>query len=154
MSRKLDDLRDDAKVKAYEFIADMKERGEIPVVTSTVRSDVEQLAMFAQGRAQLEVVNALRMMAGLPSLPRSENTHIISNCDGQTTRSAHQDGRAFDVVLLDSSGKPIWNISGTAVDRYKILGTIGKSHNLTWGGDFKPLDPITGLGWDAFHFEV
>ncbi len=159
MSKYLDDLKPEVAQKAREFIAAMLDLNERVVVTSTLRSDMEQLAMFAQGRARgtegLKVVNALRMLCGMRSLPAAENEYTISNCDGQTKQSKHQSGEAFDVVLLNKdNGKPIWTIWGDNIERYKTLGLMAKAHGLKWGGDFKPLNEVTGIGWDPFHCEL
>lgn len=154
MSKSLEDLKPEVAQKARALISAMNDIGDRIVITSTLRSDIEQLAMFAQGRSDLAVVNALRMMCGLRSLPKAENTYTITRCDGQTTKSRHQEGRAFDVVLLAKDGRPIWKIAGEDIERYKTLGVIAKAHGLRWGGDFTPLDPVTGLGWDCFHCEL
>ena len=153
MSKYLDDLKPEVAQKARDLIAGMDTLGDRVVVTSTLRTDIEQLAMYAQGRAQLDVVNALRMICGLPSLPKAENGYTISNCDGQTNHSKHQAGEAFDVVLLAKDGKPIWKINGDA-ERYKTLGALAKAQGLKWGGDFEPINPVTGLGFDPFHCEI
>lgn len=154
MSKSLEDLKPEVAQKARALISAMNDIGDRIVITSTLRSDIEQLAMFAQGRSDLAVVNALRMMCGLRSLPKAENTYTISKCDGQTNQSRHQQGRAFDVVLLAKDGRPIWRIVGEDIERYKTLGVIAKAHGLTWGGDWAPFDAISGIGFDAFHMEL
>jgi peptidoglycan L-alanyl-D-glutamate endopeptidase CwlK len=50
-------------------------------------------------------------------------------------RSWHPWGRAFDVELLDKSD-----------ERYRLLGEVGKSIGLVWGGDF-------ATNYDPVHFE-
>jgi hypothetical protein len=158
LSKYLDDLKPEVARKARDFLAAMTDLGERVVVTSTLRTDIEQLAMYAQGRAQgtegLKVVNALRMMAGLRSLAKAENEYTISRCDGQTTHSKHQSGDAFDAVILAKDGKPIWKIEGEDIERYKTLGVIAKAHGLTWGGDWPPINPATGIGFDPYHMEL
>lgn len=152
MSKSLDELRSDAKAAARLAMDDMKAAGLDVAVTATSRSLHDQMAHYAQGRCPLVVVNHLRLMASMLPISESENKYTVTECDGDIKKSAHQDDRAFDVVLL-RYGRPVWNVK-LAVDEYKRIGEIGKTHGFAWGGDFKPLDPVTGLGWDCFHFEM
>jgi hypothetical protein len=152
MSRLIEDLDEATEVAARHVLLEAHSEGLSIAVTSTLRTREIQVAYFAQGRATLEVVNLLRKIAGLKPIPQDENL-VITKCDGVNSKSPHQNGRAFDLVLLNKFGDPIWHIA-VAVGDYKKLGRIGKANGLTWGGDYKPIDPVTGLGWDSFHFEL
>lgn len=101
-------------------------------VTSTLRTLDEQLALYAQGRANLSVVNVLRKRAGLYTLPDCENNHTVTNCDGINNKSNHQGGNAMDVVPLGDTGNPIWPPNNDP--RWLVMGKIGESVGLTWGG--------------------
>jgi hypothetical protein len=171
LSKSLEDLKPEVAQKARAFLTDANEyldphdlevhTGERAIITSTLRSDIEQLANFAQGKSQLRVVNAARMMAGMKSLAKSENEYSISECDGQIDKSKHQAGDAFDYVILGGDGKPVWRLIdkdgkpiAEYIEKYKKLGDIAKGHGLRSGIDFKPINPVTGIGWDPFHAEL
>lgn len=145
------DLRADVRVAAAEAIADMKGEGVHVIVTCTSRTLHHQIALFAQNRCPLAVVNHLRLMASLLPLTEAENKNTVTNCDGIATRSSHQDGRAIDVVVM-RNGKPIWR-KDLAPKEYKIVGACFKAHGFAWGGDWPPLDK-NGIGWDAGHAEM
>lgn len=152
MSKLIEDLDDETERLARHFLLEAHSAGLSVTVTSTLRTREIQLAYFAQGRATLEVVNLLRKVAGLKPIPKDENL-VITKCDGVNTKSKHQEGKAFDVVLLNKYGDPIWHVATVFMD-YKKMGEIGESEGLTWGGRFKPIDPATGIGFDPFHFET
>jgi hypothetical protein len=171
LSKYLDDLKPEVAQKARAFLTEANEyldphdsdvpTGERVIITSTLRTDIEQLANFAQGKSQLRVVNAARMMAGMKSLSKSENEYSISECDGQIDKSKHQTGDAFDYVILGADSKPIWKLIDKDgkpifeyIEKYKKLGAIAKAHGLHSGIDFAPINPVTGLGWDTFHAEL
>lgn len=97
--------------------------GDRLIVFSGVRSDKEQQELYAQGRD--------------PKKPGKIVTHL----DGIRRRSNHQVavegpwrglGCAVDLVFLDGKGAPSW----AEVHPWPLLGTLGKSHGLVWGGDW------------------
>jgi hypothetical protein len=153
MSRNIDDLSEPMERIARAFLLECRKEGLSVAVTSTLRTEDEQVALFSQGRGWLELVNLLRRRAGLKPIDDSANKKTVTLCDGVNAKSRHQGGNAMDVVLLDKFGKPIWNVA-LAVADYKKLGKIAKKLGLTYGGDFTPIDPVTGLGWDPFHVEL
>jgi hypothetical protein len=122
------------------------------VITSTLRTVDEQVACYAQGRAPLDIVNLLRSKAGMPHISAGENTYTITKCDGITHLSNHQGGRALDVVPMVGH-RPTWDYAKYASE-YKAIGAIGRSVGLRWGGEWPPIDSVTGLGWDPPHFEA
>ena len=65
MSRKLSDLKEPARSRAEAALADLKASGVSCVVTSTLRTVEEQVALYAQGRETLEAVNKKREAASL-----------------------------------------------------------------------------------------
>jgi len=153
MSRNIDDLSEPMERIARAFLLECRKEGLSVAVTSTLRTEDEQVALFSQGRGWLELVNLLRRRAGMKPITEAANSKTVTLCDGVNAKSRHQGGNAMDVVLLDKFGKPIWNVA-LAVADYKKMGKIAKRLGLTWGGDFTPIDPTTGIGWDAGHLEL
>jgi hypothetical protein len=151
MSKLIEDLDEEVERKARHFLLAVHDAGLSIAVTSTMRTREEQVAYWAQGRGNLELVNLLRKIAGMKPIPQSEN-HIISNTDGVNKLSKHQSGRAMDVVLLNKYGESCWHISAMLGD-YKEMGRIAKASGFEWGGTWEPIDPVTGVGWDAFHLQ-
>ncbi len=94
-SRRLQDLHPIVAGMCRTFQALCKDKGIDVRITSTLRTEAEQLALFAQGRKSLREVNALRAEAGLPPITEKENKLRVTN----SLTSLHQFGCAFDVVL-------------------------------------------------------
>jgi len=132
MSRRIDDLDPDVQLRARAFIGALRAAGVEHVVTSTKRTTAEQIALYAQGRTDLEKVNALREDADLPPLVPKENRYVVTNCDGVSRKSRHQSGRALDVVPADKRGNPFWPKRDDP--RWAEIGIIGESCGFTWGG--------------------
>jgi len=79
---------------------------------------------------------------------RTKPGKIITNCDGYKKVSAHQRGRAKDIVIIDSTGKLIWD----HVPEYDILGELWEQTGGKWGGRwFK--EGKTKFD-DCYHFEA
>lgn len=115
-----------------------------------LRDEHHQMALYAQGRCPLVVVQYVRRIAGLPALDKRDNAYTVTECDGQEKKSSHQDGRAFDAVVV-KNGKYLWRYQ-LHRKAYEAIGEVGKLHGFVWGGDFMPLDEY-GMGWDPGHFE-
>lgn len=152
MSKLIEDLNEATERAARHFLIEAHNAGLSVAVTSTLRTREAQVAYWSQGRGTLELVNLLRKIAGMKPISQDEN-HIVTKLDGVNCFSAHQFGRALDVVLLNKFGKEIWHVHD-AVEDYKKMGRIAKDNGFRWGGTFEPLDPVTGLGWDCFHLEM
>ena len=132
--------------KVYELtVAFDKERGAMGDqlrISQTLRTRLEQIAYYLQGRMTLGTVNAVRAEAGLPAITAKENKNTIT----KTLNSRHlpnADGKseAVDIFIL-RKGTAIWDGDDPA---YQVAGAIGKSLGLIWGGNW---------GWDAGHFEL
>lgn len=137
MSRALADLLPDAQAAATRALDDLKDR-EIPYyVLATLRTLAEQKALYAQGREPLSVVDSIRESAGLPPLSAPENCHTVTNCDGVSIalgghgRSAHQLGKALDVVPLGEHG-PIWPRPDDP--RWYDIASSFEAEGFEWGG--------------------
>jgi peptidoglycan L-alanyl-D-glutamate endopeptidase CwlK len=103
-----------SKMKQLEALA-KKENIQFKVICG-YRSPAEQNRLYAQGR----------------TIPGRKVTW--------TKHSKHNDGKAFDIVML-KNGRADWNTSS-----YRRIGELGKQLGLVWGGDWK-------VG-DFGHFEI
>lgn len=134
MSRRIEDLHPVVAEKCRHFLKVCKARGLNVIVTSTLRTEAEQLALFAQGRKRLKAVNELRKEAGLPAITESRNrivTHALT--------SIHQFGCAFDVCIT-KDGKAVWDVKADInendIPDYEETGHTGEAIGLSWGGRF------------------
>jgi hypothetical protein len=160
MSNKISDMAPAVQGSALQLDQAWTDAGIAHVISETLRVQIQQIARWVQSRAAILVVNLLRKVAGYyPFASETENTWA-TNCDGVNTPSRHQSGRAMDAQPLvphtDAAGKttmvPTWNYAAHA-DLYKKMGAIARAMGWTWGGDWLPLDPATGLGTDPDHYE-
>jgi hypothetical protein len=160
MTTRIEDMGAQYQIPAWTLKHALEAANEPHVITSTRRSDSEQIALHAQGRKKLEEVNALRGKAHMGPITDNENSYTVTNCDGVTTKSPHQAGRAIDIVPLvphiDVSGRttmrPTWNYIKYA-EEYKRIGAIARGLGWVCGQDWPPVDPVTGLGRDPPHME-
>lgn len=152
MSTKISDLIPEAREVAINMLSALDEEKIDYLVTSTLRTVDEQVALFSQGRSPLDIVNLLRHKAGMRPITAAENTYTVTKCDGVTSTSNHQTGRSFDIVPVVNH-KPTWDYRKYS-EQYKVIGNFGKRLGLRWGGDWPPLDEVSGLGWDPPHFEI
>lgn len=145
-SRKIEDLTPILQPIATEFVVRCKEAGIDTMFTCTARSFQEQVALYAQGRQELEEVNRLRKIAFLPPINAEMNKrevtwtlaskHIINLYDDI---AENDKAHAFDIVVL-KNGKAVWDVKASLnendIPDYAECGAIGKSLGLFWGGDF------------------
>jgi hypothetical protein len=96
MGRRVTDLKAPVRAKLKRLKELARERGLDFIVTSTLRTQAEQFAYFAQGRQPLEEVNRLRKEAGLAPINEKENSRTVT----RTLDSAHLKGLAFDVAII------------------------------------------------------
>ena len=135
------------RVQALQAMYARRYAPETLVVTSILRSDAQQIALFAQGRQSLAQVNVLRAAAGMTPIDVKANAHRVTNCDGVHNRSRHQGvlyegrmvSRAVDLAPSwdadgPGTGKPIidWNDRG----RFNRIGPLAESVGLMWGGNW------------------
>ena len=127
------------------------------LISETLRDDDVQIAYYAQGRKPLAEVNELRKKAGLYLLTESENSKVVTHCDGINTKSNHQTrdasglGYAIDIVpaKVDSNGnKTFWWTAPQ--DVWKSIGEVAEANGLDWcyGGKGNH------WGWDSPHYEL
>ncbi len=134
MSTKLTDLMPDVQGKAQLAVEALKAAGIPYAVTSTLRTEAEQAALYSQGRDALLTVNQLRSTAGLPPIGAADNTYTVTNADGVRYKSNHQGGRALDVVPLNAAGNPSWPAGSDP--RWAQIAKVMKSFGFAWGGDW------------------
>lgn len=141
MSHKIEDLCQVVQGICKTFIGACKERGIAIIITSTLRTDAEQLAYFAQGRKSLKAVNEFRRQAGLSPITMQDNRRTITN----TLDSMHLFGCALDFAIV-KEGLVIWDIKADVnhndIPDYEECGKIAEAIGFTWGGRFKKKDYV------------
>ena len=153
MSRSIEDMDPTVQIRARALLAALQSAGLHHVVTCTRRTVEEQLAYFAQGRAQLAVVQALRAHAGMRMLEEAENKYTVTKADGVFSRSRHQEGRAIDITPATLSGQPTWEYLEYA-KQYRAIGAIARGLGWNCGMDWAPVNLTTMLGADPPHYEI
>lgn len=131
VSRSLTCLVHPAYLRAEAFVCAAEVAGIPLIVTCTRRSAQAQEALYAQGRADIGLVNKLRVECGLPAISEEENRRRVTNA--RAGDSLHQYGVALDVVPL-SAGKPVWD-AGAAI--WQCVGAIGEQVGFEWAGRWK-----------------
>lgn len=146
MSRDIEKLLPMVKEKAIKLQILAKARLGLKIIfTQTLRTNAEQVALYAQGRQSLGNVNGLREIAGMPPISEKENHRVTNARD--VTSSFHGYGMAFDIAITDFNGKKIvwsdksdWNEDG--VSDWVQVGKLGEEIGLEWGGNFSSIsDP-------------
>lgn len=120
MSRRIEDCHVQLQIKLLACIQEWSNAGLDVLVTSTWRSDADQLALYEQGR--------------------TAPGRIVTNAKpGQSTHNYTVNGKpaslAFDVVPI-SHGKPLWGTSGEDMKTWLRVASIAKSRGLAWAGDW------------------
>src|SRR4030088_3519409 len=108
MARSLGDLRAEVRPMVDAFLADCVAEKIDVIVTSTLRSPMEQEALYAQGR--------------------TSPGRIVTNA--KPGQSAHNYGLAIDVVPI-VNGKPDWSGADPV---WETIGKLGQAAGLTWLG--------------------
>ena len=99
-----------ARAKAYEWLARCQAEAINVKVICGLRSNAEQAALYAKGR----------------TAPGAKVTNA------QPGHSWHNFGVAWDFVVFDDRGQPLWD--SPLMDR---CGEIGEELGLEWGGRWK-----------------
>ena len=134
-------LAPNARCRAQAALDELDDRGVPYVVTSTVRTYMEQAALYAQGRNTLIVVNSRRSLAGMAPIGDADNKYTVTRCDGTPSsqgpghaRSPHQIGIALDVVPRGKDG-PEWPPASDP--RWEQIAMSFESQGFKWGGRWK-----------------
>lgn len=139
MSRSLEDLHPTVKEKALELQKLAFDKLGIKIIfTQTLRTEEEQVALYAHGRKSLDKVNALRLKANMPAITAAENTWRTNA--KSVKNSYHGYGLAFDIAIVGNDGKTIiwdvkktdWNADG--LSDWLQIGKLSKDIDLEWGG--------------------
>jgi peptidoglycan L-alanyl-D-glutamate endopeptidase CwlK len=113
------DLVEILQPRAMLFATKMAEQGLPFMFTRTRCTQVEQNALYAQGR--------------------TTPGRIVT----WTLNSMHLYGKAFDIAIL-KDGKPTWDpkvdVDGDSAWDYYEAGQLGESIGLVWGGRWKKPD--------------
>jgi peptidoglycan L-alanyl-D-glutamate endopeptidase CwlK len=134
MSARLIDLNAETYFLANEALAELQELKIPHAVTSTKRTLDEQAALYLQGRAKINVVNAKRNVAGMHPISEKENTYTVTNCDGVRNKSNHQSGDALDIVPLEGT-RAVW--PSPKDPRWLSIAEVMERHGFEWGGRWK-----------------
>lgn len=106
------------------MITELETRHSIKVlITQGLRTWQEQDALYAQGR--------------------TAPGRIVTFAKGGY--SWHNFGLAFDIVPLETTGKPDWRPEN---DAWRIAANVGKTLGLEWGGDWE------GKKRDLPHYQL
>jgi len=140
------------QLKYIDFKIGMEEAGLKYMITSIDRTILEQMALYVQGRLTLGDVNRFRQMAGMQSIPETENKKVTWTLNSKHVTNMFDENlnndlsRAFDIAILKDN-QPVWdlkvNVNQNDLPDYQEAGKIGQSVGLKWGGDFN----------DPCHFE-
>lgn len=118
-------------------VDDRSEKG-IQTLLPPVRPLARELILLALGKGiEIKVTSAHRSYEEQNALyeqGRSKPGNIVTNARGGY--SSHNFGTAFDITIFRGA-TPIWESPD-----YQVVGRLGKSIGLSWGGDWsKPDDP-------------
>jgi hypothetical protein len=153
MSRKIEDLKPDVQPPVRILLAHIAELGIKFSTGDTDRTVWNQVALWLQHRVSLEAVNLVRTAQGMRPISADENTYFVTWMDGVNSLSAHQGGRAIDIVPLDPrTGAPTWDYL-TFRAAYKAIATVARELGFECGQDWPPFDPVTGMGKDPPHYQ-
>lgn len=115
-SRKTSDLTPAAQEKCQQLIDECAKIGITLKIIQTLRDQEYQNYLYQQGRTR--------------------HGAVITQCDGIRKKSAHQSGRAFDIVPVNEKGEILW----TRNDLFKKIAEISKKIGLRAGYYFKFVD--------------
>lgn len=149
-SRKIQDLDPRLQEIAPVHMRLCKEAGVPIILTCTARDNMEQMALYSQGRMPLEYVNMMRTEAGIWLIGEEENKRKVT----WTLKSRHvvdldkgEKARAYDVALLrvvKGRNRAHWNIkediNGNDISDYEEVASIGESLGLVAGARWNSPD--------------
>jgi len=147
-SRRITDCSEAFYPKALALTQAWEEAGIHYVVICTLRSDLEQAALYAQGRIGLATVNILRDRAGLPKIGEAQNRYIVTCAKpGESNHNAQDDlpgSNALDALALDG-GKVIHDGED---ETYLRMGSIAEGLGIEWAGRWR------GKLRESCHFQL
>ena len=134
-SRDIGLLHPSLQAAAVAFIQGCAAQGVEAMIICTWRNPVEQAALYAQGRAETEEVNAIRADAGMAPITDGAN-HVVTRAKpGQSAHENVEDGHpaslAFDACPVYRRGEPF---PGETDPRWQVMGAVGMALGLNWYG--------------------
>lgn len=139
MSRSLDDLHPVVKEKALALQKLALDRLKLKLIfTQTMRTEAEQVALYAHGRKTLDKVNVLRAKANMAPITKVDNTWKTNA--KSIANSYHGYGLAFDIAITSPDGKTVtWDVKKTDWNSDKLsdwlqVGALAKELGIEWGG--------------------
>lgn len=146
-SRDINELLPPVRARAIELdrLCDAAFEGSAlsTAIVCTYRDPREQEALYLQGRASIDAVNAARATLRLPTIMMREN---VIRTNARPGNSAHEYRCAFDMLAFEN-GRLI-----TCGDHpvYRKIGELGESAGLEWSGRWKLR---LGQVVEAAHFQ-
>jgi len=145
--RHIDSVRPELRSKAWLVESIMRSKGHEVVAVSSVRTDEDQLKIWRVGR---EYKDGAWVVVG-PVVTRAQTS--ADSPHGFRVKAALDWAFLLGGQLVGPKPGPN-NDSWDAELPWAVFGAVVESQGLRWGGRFKPLDKVTGLGWDAGHSEM
>jgi hypothetical protein len=144
-TRDPDDLTPEMFARYQMWSVGMTEAGLWYILTRVACDYQEQVALFAQGRNNLNAVNWYRKLAGLAPIPRQENHivtwtlnsfHIVSLSDND---SFNDKSRAFDFAITTPDNRRVlWDLkvdtNTSSGPDYHEAGVLWEGLGGVWGG--------------------
>jgi peptidoglycan LD-endopeptidase CwlK len=126
MSRALDDLSRPMRTLTFELLARLVERGIFVMIVDTLRTPQEQAANIAKGVSWTSNSKHLpRRVRGFASTyPDQDKSDAIDVCP-------------YETYALHGPDKLQWDADDPA---WKVIGEIGESLGLRWGGRWQRRD--------------
>jgi peptidoglycan LD-endopeptidase CwlK len=150
-SRLIRDMDERLQLKFVIFSAKMAEADLPFILTCTLRTQLEQDALFAQGRKSLSYVNGLRKITGLSPITELDNKKEVTwvKISRHTPPVGQSKSLAFDIAVC-SHGLPVWDVkadtNSNTIPDYIEAANIGRKLGLRCGADFTKKDWV--------HFEL
>ena len=111
------------------------------ILTRVACSQIEQEALFAQGRNPLWIVNQYRRTADLPRIEEAENHKVTWTLESKhIVDPTRPKARAFDFAIKRSEKEIVWSLkvdtNESAGPDYAEAGRIWEKLGGTWGGSW------------------
>jgi hypothetical protein len=149
-SRNINDLVPELREQCIAHIRKCKEAGISIIITCTARDNMEQLALYSQGRMPLSYVNMMRTEAGIWGIDHKANKRKVT----WTLNSRHvvdldkgEKATAYDIALLRlvrGKLRAHWdlkeNVNDNDIPDYEEVARIGESLGLEAGARWNKPD--------------
>ena len=144
MKPRIQDMHPELQVKYLAFAGKMAEAHIAFGLSCVIRTRAEQEAFYAQGREDLEAVNAKRMTAGMSAITEAQNRIVTHAKESRHFPDASGHSRAFDIFIMKDGKLPTWDLKydgqDDGVPDYQQAAEIGRKCGLE-----------CGAFWTGFH---